>query len=56
VCSSDLKFGNKVDKDGEYLFESQPFLDEEGNPIILEDASEKKPTQDTEQSNKSDSE
>jgi hypothetical protein len=30
------KFGNKVDKDGEYVVEQQPFLDENGNPIILE--------------------
>lgn len=31
------KFGNKIDKDGEYIVEQQPFLDENGNPIILDE-------------------
>jgi hypothetical protein len=31
------KFGNKVDKDGEYLIDAEPFLDEDGKPIILEE-------------------
>lgn len=37
------KFGNKVDADGEYIVEAKPFLDEDGNPIILdEDKNEQK--------------
>jgi len=31
------KFGNRVDKDGEYVVDQQPFLDENGNPIILDE-------------------
>jgi hypothetical protein len=31
------KFGNRVDKDGEYVVDAQPFLDDNGQPIILED-------------------
>jgi hypothetical protein len=31
------KFGNKIDKDGEYIVEQQPFLDDDGNPIILDE-------------------
>jgi hypothetical protein len=31
------KFGNKVDKDGDYVVDAQPFLDDDGNPIILEE-------------------
>jgi len=30
------KFGNRVDKEGDYIVEAQPFLDDDGNPIILE--------------------
>lgn len=32
------KFGNRVDADGDYIVEQQPFLDDEGKPIILEDS------------------
>lgn len=32
------KFGNRVDADGDYVVEQQPFLDDEGKPIILEDS------------------
>jgi hypothetical protein len=39
------KDGNRVDTTGEYLFESQPFLDDEGKPILLSD--ETTPTKDT---------
>jgi hypothetical protein len=35
------KFGNRVDADGEYIVETQPFLDENGKPIIDEDTSDK---------------
>jgi hypothetical protein len=31
------KFGNKVDADGEYIVEQQPFLDDDGKPIIIEE-------------------
>lgn len=31
------KYGNKVNSDGDYLVDPQPFLDDDGNPIILEE-------------------
>jgi hypothetical protein len=31
------KFGNRVDKDGEYVVDQQPFLDDDGNPIVLDE-------------------
>jgi len=31
------KFGNRVDKNGDYVVEAEPFLDENGKPIILEE-------------------
>lgn len=31
------KFGNRVDKDGEYVVEHQPFLDDDGKPILDEE-------------------
>ena len=31
------KYGNKVDEDGEFVVDAEPFLDEDGNPILLED-------------------
>lgn len=31
------KDGNRVDADGEYLVDAQPFLDDSGNPIVLEE-------------------
>jgi hypothetical protein len=30
------KYGNQVDKDGEYIVEPEPFLDENGKPIVLD--------------------
>ena len=36
------KYGNKVDKDGEYVVEPQPFLDENGKPIILDETKDDK--------------
>jgi len=30
------KDGNKIDEDGDYLVEFKPFIDDEGNPIVLE--------------------
>lgn len=34
------KYGNKVDKDGEYVVDAEPFLDDDGKPVVVE--SEKK--------------
>lgn len=31
------KYGNKVDNEGEYIVEAKPFLDENGNPVILDE-------------------
>lgn len=31
------KDGNRVDADGEYLVEAQPFLDDNGQPVVLEE-------------------
>jgi len=31
------KFGNRVDAAGEYIVEQQPFLDDDGKPIIIEE-------------------
>lgn len=31
------KFGNRVDADGEYVVEQQPFLDDNGQPIIVDE-------------------
>jgi hypothetical protein len=39
------KYGNKVDKDGEYLVEPQPFLDENGKPIVLDETKDEKTIQ-----------
>jgi hypothetical protein len=29
------KFGNRVDAEGDYVVDAQPFLDDDGNPIVL---------------------
>lgn len=39
------KFGNRVDAEGEYLVESQPFLDDDGNPVVLENENTTKTTE-----------
>lgn len=31
------KFGNKVDAQGDYVVEAKPFLDDSGNPIVLDE-------------------
>jgi hypothetical protein len=31
------KYGNKVDKSGEFIVEAQPFLDENGNPVVVDE-------------------
>jgi hypothetical protein len=38
------KFGNKVDKNGDYIVEAEPFLDEDGKPIILDEVKNEQPT------------
>lgn len=43
------KFGNKVDAAGEYIVEQQPFLDDSGNPIVIEDEKTNEATKDTAQ-------
>jgi len=30
------KYGNRVDVDGDYVVDSEPFLDDEGKPVVLE--------------------
>lgn len=37
------KYGNRVTSDGDYLVDTQPFLDENGNPIILEEEKTNEP-------------
>jgi hypothetical protein len=37
------KYGNKVNSDGDYLVDPQPFLDDSGNPIILEEDKKDEP-------------
>lgn len=31
------KFGNRVDNEGDYITESKPFLDDDGNPVVLDE-------------------
>jgi len=38
------KFGNRVDKDGEYVVEAQPFLDDDGKPVIIYEDKQDEPT------------
>ena len=38
------KFGNRVDKDGEYVVEAQPFLDDDGKPVIIDEDKKDEPT------------
>ena len=38
------KFGNRVDKDGEYVVEAQPFLDDDGKPVIIDEDKQDEPT------------
>lgn len=34
------KFGNLLDEDGEFIVDAEPFLDDDGNPVIVEDTTE----------------
>lgn len=38
------KFGNRVDAQGEYVVESKPFLDDDGNPVVLDEETQSKTT------------
>jgi hypothetical protein len=38
------KFGNKVDNKGDFIVEPEPFLDENGNPVILNEDNDTKKT------------
>jgi len=40
------KDGNAVDADGEYVVDAQPFLDDEGNPVVLEEDKKEEETKD----------
>jgi hypothetical protein len=40
------KYGNRVNSDGDYIVETKPFLDDNGNPIIEDQANNDKPTED----------
>lgn len=54
------KYGNKVDADGDYVVEPEPFLDENGQPIVLDEEKHanksSEPVSDTETSPKAESE
>lgn len=54
------KYGNKVDADGDYVVEPEPFLDENGQPIVLDEEKHEnkssEPVSDTETSPKAESE
>lgn len=41
------KFGNRVDAEGDYVVDQQPFLDDNGNPIIEETKQDEQQTQST---------
>lgn len=40
------KDGNEVDKEGEYVVDAQPFLDDDGKPVILEEDKKEEETKD----------
>jgi hypothetical protein len=44
------KFGNRVDAEGDYIVDQQPFLDDNGNPIIEEEKKDEQKVQQTEPS------
>ena len=37
------KYGNKVDSEGEYVAEFEPFLDDDGNPVVIDEETAEKP-------------
>lgn len=44
------KYGNRVDEEGEYVAEFQPFLDDDGNPVIVDDDEKSEPKAETTES------
>lgn len=50
------KFGNRVDASGDYVVEQQPFLDDDGKPIVLEEETKNVATNQTEPAPTSDTE
>ena len=40
------KDGNEVDKEGEYVVDAQPFLDDDGKPVVLEEDKKAEETKD----------
>jgi hypothetical protein len=34
------KFGNRVDEEGSYIVETAPFLDDDGNPVIVDESND----------------
>ena len=40
------KDGNKVDAEGEYVVDAKPFLDDDGNPVVLEEDKKEEETKD----------
>ena len=49
------KDGNEVDKEGEYVVDAQPFLDDDGKPVVLEE-DKKEETKDEEKKSEKDEE
>ena len=47
------KYGNRVNQEGDYLVDPQPFLDDNGNPIILEEDKKDEPKASTESQSES---
>ena len=47
------KYGNEVDLDGEYVAEFQPFLDDDGKPVVLEDETKAEDLKDDDEEEKS---
>ena len=47
------KSGNLVDKQGDYIVEFQPFLDDNGNPVIVENTKENQDSDESTKTNES---
>jgi len=37
------KYGNKVDSEGEYVAEFEPFLDDDGKPVVVDEETTEEP-------------